>query len=80
MRSCFLSIVFIPLFASDVFANPYVNDNLNAADQMFKYGMDGCMSVSVAIMAANSPSIYGPTSSSLRSELKNYAEKCDLRY
>tara|TARA_Y100001968_G_C19225362_1_gene651793 strand:+ start:493 stop:735 length:243 start_codon:yes stop_codon:yes gene_type:complete len=80
MRCFLLTIIFLPLFTSDALANSYVNDNLNAADQLFNYGMDGCSSVSIAIMAANSPFIYGPTSSSLKSELKSYAEKCDLRY
>jgi nucleoside-specific outer membrane channel protein Tsx len=61
-------------------ANTYVNDNLNAADQMFKLSMDGCPSVSIAIMAANNPDVYGPTSSSLRSEVARYARRCSLRF
>ena len=30
------------LLATPIYANSYVNDNLNAADTMFDYGMDGC--------------------------------------
>ena len=74
-------ILIIPtLLATPIFANSYVNDNLNAADMMFNAGMDGCMNVSVAIMVANAPQIYGPTSSSLKSEIKTYARKCNLRF
>ena len=80
MRSFLLTIVFVPFLTSDALANSYVKDNLNAADGLFQYGMDGCTNVSMAIMVANNPAIYGPTSSSLKSELKRYAEKCDLRY
>jgi hypothetical protein len=60
--------------------NKHVSDNLNAADMMFKGGMDGCPSVGVAIMAANSPTIYGPTSPSQMQELKRYAQRCNLRF
>ena len=74
------SIVFLPFLTSFAQANSHVNDNLNAADQMFSAGIDGCTNVSIAIMAANNPSIYGPTSTSLKSELKSYADKCNLRY
>ena len=68
------------LAGSAALANSYVNDNLNAADGLFNAGMDGCPSVTVAIMAANNPSIYGPTSSSLRREVAKYASKCGLRF
>ena len=61
-------------------ANTHVNDNLNAADGMFNAGMDGCTNVSVAIMAANSPSTFGPVSSSQRSEVARYARRCNLRF
>ena len=74
-------ILLIPtLLVTPIYANSYVNDNLNAADMMFNAGMDGCMNVSVAIMVANAPQIYGPTSSSLKSEIKTYARKCNLRF
>ena len=75
------SLLIIPtLLATPIYANSYVNDNLNAADMMFNNGMDGCTNVSMAIMVANSPQIYGPPSSSLTSELKTYARKCNLRF
>ena len=74
-------LLLIPtLLVTPIYANSYVNDNLNAADMMFNAGMDGCMNVSVAIMVANAPQIYGPTSSSLKSEIKTYARKCNLRF
>ena len=74
-------LLLIPtLLATPIYANSYVNYNLNAADMMFNNGMDGCTNVSVAIMVANSPQIYGPTSNSLKSEIKNYARKCNLRF
>ena len=74
-------LLLIPtLLANPIYSNSYVNDNLNAADMMFNNGMDGCTNVSMAIMVANSPQIYGPTSSSLKSEIKTYARKCNLRF
>lgn len=60
--------------------NSHVADNLNAADGMFKEGMDGCPSVTLAIMAANNPSAYGPTTTEQRREVKQYADKCGLRF
>lgn len=60
--------------------NTSVSDNLNAADGLFKAGMDGCTNVTVAIMAANNSSFYGPVSADQVSELKRYAKKCNLRY
>ena len=74
-------LLLIPtLLATPIYANSYVNDNLNAADMMFNMGMDGCANVSMAILVANTPQIYGPTSSSLKSEIKTYAKKCNLRF
>lgn len=70
----------LALSALPAAANTHVNDNLNAADGMFNAGMDGCTSVSVAIMAANNPSTFGPVSSSQRSEVARYAQKCNLRF
>lgn len=61
-------------------ANTHVRDNLNAADGMFRHGMDGCGSVSIAITAANNPSMFGPTSSRDRAEVSRYARKCNLRF
>ena len=61
-------------------ANSHVNNNLNAADQLWRNGMDGCSSVSIAIMAANSPGTFGAVSSSQRSEVARYARKCNLRF
>ena len=60
--------------------NTHVSDNLNAADLAFRAGMDGCPGVSIAITAANSPTIYGPTSPAQRAELKPYADRCKLRF
>jgi hypothetical protein len=60
--------------------NPHVSDNLNAADVAFRAGMDGCSGVSIAITAANSPNIWGPTSPAQRAELKPYADRCKLRF
>ena len=39
-----------------------------------------CTMVSMAILLANSPEIYGTTLSSLKREVKNYDDRCDLRY
>ena len=61
-------------------ANAHVRNNLNAADGLFKAGMDGCDSVSVAIFAGTNPSLYGPVSASDRAELARYAKRCNLRF
>ncbi len=62
--------------------NSHVYDSLNAADVNFNVGNKdmACTMVSMAILAANSPEIYGATSSSLKREVKNYANRCDLRF
>lgn len=60
--------------------NTGVADNLNSADQMFANNMDGCSSVSTAAFIANNPNIYGPTSDAQRSEIKRYAQRCNLRF
>jgi hypothetical protein len=60
--------------------NTHVSDSLNAADLAFRNGIDGCPGVSLAITAANSPTIYGPTSPAQRAELKPYADRCKLRF
>ena len=70
-----------PVPQSDISAkNTAVTDNLNAADGLFKSGQDGCSNVSLAIMAANNPGVYGSVSPGQVSELKEYAAKCRLRY
>lgn len=60
--------------------NNDVAGQLNMADMLFKESLDGCMNVNAAIMAANSPEIFGPTSAGQRSELKRYADRCGLRF
>ena len=60
--------------------NTTISDNLNAADVMFKAGMDGCTNVSVAISAANSPGTFGVATAEQRNELKSYAARCNLRF
>ena len=61
-------------------ANAHVRNNLNAADGLFKAGMNGCDSVSIAIFAGTNPSLYGPVSASDRAELARYAKRCNLRF
>ena len=65
---------------SAALANTHVNDNLNAADGLFNAGMDGCTTVSMAILAANNPDTFGPVSSSQRREVAQYAARCGLRF
>jgi hypothetical protein len=61
--------------------NSYVSNRLNAADVMFKQGMDGCPGVARAIEAANDSSTFGPTTCSGQiKELKKYAKRCNLRF
>lgn len=67
------------LSAAPALANKHVADNLNAADGLFNAGMDGCTSVSMAIMAYNNPDIYGSNTVS-RSEVARYARRCSLRF
>ena len=80
MSKSLLIASFLALSALPATANSHVKDNLNAADGLFNAGMDGCSSVTLAIMAANNPGIYGPVSSSQRSEVARYARKCNLRF
>lgn len=56
--------------------NPTVNDNLNAADGLFRTGQNGCSNVSIAIVAANNPAIYGTATAQQRMELQRYAKRC----
>ena len=65
--------------ASAAQANQHVADNLNAADQLFNYGMDGCTNVGIAVLAYNNPDIYGPNYVS-RDEVARYAQRCNLRF
>ena len=60
-------------------ANKHVKDNLNAADMMFANNMDGCPSVTIAVMAYNSPETFGQNTVS-RSEVARYARRCNLRF
>ena len=66
-------------FSAPALANKYVADSLNTADEAHKLGMDGCISVSNAIRAYNSPEIYG-TNTVSRSEVARYARRCNLRF
>ena len=77
-RTAHLVVVFV-LSAAPAMANKHVADNLNAADGMFNMDMDGCTSVSMAIMAYNNPDIYGRNTVS-RSEVARYARRCNLRF
>lgn len=67
-------------FTAPAHANSHVRNNLNAADGLFRADMDGCTSVSMAIMAASNPSTFGPVSSSQRAEVARYARRCNLRF
>ncbi len=60
--------------------NTTVNDNLNAADGLFRTGQNGCSNVSIAIVAANNPAIYGTATAEQRAELQRYAKRCGLRF
>ena len=79
MKRIILSSAVLLLTAMPALANKHVADNLNAADGMFNAGMDGCPSVSIAIMAYNSPELYGSNTVS-RSEVTRYASRCNLRF
>ena len=77
----------IPLLAAlavptAVNANTQVTDSLNTADMAFRVGEKdlACNMVSLAIFAANTPEVYGTTSSSLKKEVQDYADRCDLRF
>ena len=52
------------------------------ADMYFRMGEKGvaCNAVSLAILEASSPELYGTTSSSLKREVKEYADRCNLRF
>ena len=82
MKRLLLPLLAAIALPAPVNANSYVNDSLNAADMNFNVGSKdmACTMVSMAILAANSPDIYGATSSSLKNEVKNYANRCNLRY
>ncbi len=77
----------IPLLAALAFpiavnANSEVNNSLNGADMSFKSDSKklACQYVALAILKATSPEVYGTTSSSLKAEVKEYADRCDLRF
>tara|TARA_A100000164_G_C21227470_1_gene461067 strand:- start:236 stop:484 length:249 start_codon:yes stop_codon:yes gene_type:complete len=76
-----------PLLAALAFpiavnANSAVKNSLNMADMYFRMGQEGvaCNAVSLAILEASAPEVYGSTSSSLKREVEDYADRCDLRY
>ena len=52
------------------------------ADMYFRMGEKGvaCDAVSLAILEAIYPEVYGTTSISLKSEVKQYADRCNLRF
>ena len=79
-RTLVATCAVVALAPAAALANSHVRNNLNAADGMFKAGMDGCTSVSIAIQAATTPSIFGPVSASDRSEVARYAKRCNLRF
>tara|TARA_Y100000991_G_scaffold200162_1_gene172361 strand:+ start:73 stop:321 length:249 start_codon:yes stop_codon:yes gene_type:complete len=82
MKRLLLPLLVSLAIPTTVNANSMVNDSLNAADMNFNVGniQMACNMVSMAILVANSPEIYGTTSSSLKSEVKEYADRCDLRF
>ena len=82
MKRLLLPLLAALALPTAVNANSHVNDSLNAADMNFKVGNKdmACTMVSMAILVANSPEIYGTTSSSLKREVKEYADRCDLRF
>ena len=69
-------------FPIAVNANSAVKNSLNMADMYFRMGEKGvaCNAVSLAILEASSPELYGTTSSSLKREVKEYADRCNLRF
>jgi hypothetical protein len=77
-----LPLVVLLLLAGAAQAKPNttVNDNLNAADGMFQSGMNGCPSVSMAILAVNNPGIYGTATAQQRADVQRYARRCGLRF
>ena len=82
MKRLLLPLLAALALPTAVNANSHVNDSLNAADMNFKVGNKdlACTMVSMAILVANSPEIYGTTSSSLKGEVKEYADRCGLRF
>jgi len=82
MKRLLLPLLAALALPAAVNANTQVKDGLNIADMNFNVGNEqmACTMVSMAILAANSPEIYGTTSSSLKREVKEYADRCDLRF
>ena len=82
MKRLLLPLLAALALPAAVNANTQVKDGLNIADMNFNVGNEqmACTMVSMAILAANSPEIYGTTSSSLKREVKKYADRCDLRF
>ena len=82
-----LKCLLLPLLAALAFptavnANSAVKTSLNMADMYFRMGEKGlaCDAVSLAILEASYPEVYGMTSSSLKSEVKEYADRFNLRF
>ena len=82
MRKLLIPLLAALAFPIAVNANSEVNNSLNMADMYFKSGKKSlaCKVVSLAILKATSPEVYGTTSSSLEREVKEYADRCDLRF
>ena len=77
MKRLLLPLLAALALPAAVNANTQVKDGLNIADMNFNVGNEqmACTMVSMAILAANSPEIYGTTSSSLKREVKEYADR-----
>ena len=82
MKRLVIALIEAIALPTAVNANSAVKNSLNMADMYFRMGEKGvaCNAVSLAILEASSPELYGTTSSSLKREVKNYANRCDLRF
>ena len=77
----FTSIAALLLTAIPAAASTQVKDALKTADMNFRVGNEdiGCTMVDTAIMAANSPDIYG-TNTINQSEIASSSRRCNLRF
>ena len=82
MKRFLLQLLAALALPTAVNANSAVKNSLNMADMYFRMGDKGvaCNAVSLAILEASSPEIYGTTASSLKREVKEYADRCNLRF
>ena len=82
MRRFLIPLLVVIALPTAINANSAVKNSLNMADMYFRMGDKGvaCNAVSLAILEASSPELYGTTSSSLKGEVKEYADRCDLRF